>query len=373
MNIPLFKVFMDKNVSVDSVLQSGYIGQGTKVDEFEKKISDYIGSPYVNTLNSATSGIHLALRIIKDMHSNDGERDEVITTPLTCTATNFPIVANSLKIKWADLDINTCNIDLDDVMRKITPKTLAIMVVHWGGYPVDLDKLKHIQSECLRLYGFAPPIIEDCAHAMGSMYKYQKIGSSGNYCVFSFQAIKHLTTGDGGLLVCPSDSTNKKAKLLRWYGLDRTSSADFRCEQNISDWGYKFHMNDIAATIGLGNLPYLNDLVSKHHDNHQWLQNKLKTVPHMRVMKNSPEYYSASWVLTLLVEGRDNFMQKMKSHGIGVSRVHDRNDKHDCLKDFRAFLPTTDIVCDLICCIPCGWWVTEEDRQYIYDCILKGW
>ena len=371
-NIPLFKVFVNENSEkeVGSVLRSGYIGQGTKVDQFEEELSNYFGNPYVNTLNAATSGLHLALHILKEENPNC---DEVLTTPLTCTATNFPIVANGLKIKWVDLDPNTCNLDLTDLKRKITNKTLAIMVVHWGGYPLDLDELKKIQDEAFQLYGNRIEIIEDCAHAIGSKFKGKMIGNHGNISVFSFQAIKHLTTGDGGAILSSTDQFHKKAKLLRWYGLDRTSSFDFRCEQNIADWGFKFHMNDIAATIGLCNLPNLPNMVKKHHDNYQILYKELTGIDGLETLENRSDVYSSSWIMTILVKNRNDFMRKMKECGIGVSRVHDRNDKHDCLKEFKTMLPNTDYVCNNICCIPCGWWVNEEDRQYIADSIKKGW
>jgi dTDP-4-amino-4,6-dideoxygalactose transaminase len=375
-NIPLFKVFMadDAIKPLEQVLRSGYIGQGSKVDEFESQLISYLNSPYVNVLNSATSGLHLALDLIKRFTKSSAVANEVITTPLTCTATNFPILANGLKIKWADIDPATCNIDLNDVRKKINEKTLAIMVVHWGGLPVNLDELKKIQADAFDMYGHMIPIIEDCAHAFGSQYRGRMIGSSGNFCVFSFQAIKHLTTGDGGLLICPNDATHRQAKLLRWFGLDRTSSADFRCEQNIAEWGYKFHMNDIAASIGLSNMKFIKEIVAKHHENYEWLVNEhLVNQSGITCMKSNPEDYSSNWICTLLVDRRDDFMRKMKEYGIGVSRVHDRNDKHSCLQEFRSMLPNTDYVCERMCCIPCGWWVTNEDREYIVDCIKKGW
>ena len=373
-NIPLFKVFMAKDAidPLSQVLQSGYIGQGVKVDDFEAKLSNYLGTPYVNTLNSATSGIHLALHLIKEYYG-DGIRDEIITTPLTCTATNFPILANGLKIKWADIDPKTCNIDLEDVRRKISKRTLALMLVHWGGLPVDLDKVDEIKKETKDMFDFQLPVIEDCAHAFGSRFQDQMIGASGNFCVFSFQAIKHITTGDGGLLASPCDSIHRKAKLLRWFGLDRTSSADFRCEQNISDWGFKFHMNDIAASIGLSNFNHVEEIVSRHQENYQWLYKALWRTSGLQLIDQPAKDFSSSWIMTILVDRRDDFMRKMKEHGIGVSRVHDRNDKHICLKEFRAVLPNTDFVCDRMCCIPCGWWVSNDDREYIVDCIRKGW
>ena len=372
-NLPLFKVFMSKEASsnLNEVLYSGNIGQGPKVDEFEKKLVEYLGNPYVNTVNSATSGLHLALHLIKKLDTQG--RDEVITTPLTCTATNFPILANGLKIKWADIDSNTCNLCLADVRRKIGPKTLAVMVVHWGGYPCDLDELELIKKETKVLYGTDLHIIEDCAHALGSKFKNRMIGNSNNLCIFSFQAIKHLTTGDGGLITSSCSKFHNKAKLLRWYGIDRTTSSDLRCDQNVFDWGFKFHMNDIAASIGLSNFQHLDWIISTHNKNYKFLYSKLKTINGITLMVQNDDYYSSSWVKTLLVEKRDDFMRKMKDYGIGSSKVHGRNDKHECVRDFKCLLPTTDFVCNIMCCIPCGWWLSEEDCQYIVDVISQGW
>lgn len=370
----MFKVFMaeDAHDLVREVLSSGYVGQGPKVDQLEKELQQYVGNPYVVTVNSATSALHLALHMIK----KDDGRDEVLTTPLTCTATNFPILANGMKLKWVDIDPQTFNLDLDDLRRKISPKTSAIMVVHWGGYPIDLDALQEIQAECFRLYGFWPPVIEDCSHAMGAKYKNKHLGNHRNICVFSFQAIKHFTTVDGGMLVLPNDHLCQRAKLLRWFGLDRTLNADFRYEQNIAEWGYKFQMNDMTAAVGIKNLPHLNGIISKHCENGIFFNNNLgneKTPGIISVQQSSSDRESSYWIYTLRVENRDGFMKKMKELGISVSRVHDRNDKHECLKEFRSILPNTDSVCDTMCCIPCGWWVTSKNREYIVDCIKKGW
>jgi len=365
----------DAHENLAPVLSSGYIGQGPKVEEFESKLRDYVESPYVNTVNSGTAGLHLALHMLRYSKAYvKGERDEILTTPLTCTATNWPILAMGLKLKWVDVDPANCNIDLLDLERKIGPRTLGIMVVHWGGYPCDLDKLQAIQDRAFSRFGYRPLIIEDCAHAMGAIYKGRPIGSqSSNYCMFSFQAIKHLTTGDGGMLVSPSDSSYKRVKLLRWYGLDRTTCADFRCEQNVQEWGYKFQMNDIAASIGLSNIKHLERIVARHNTNGTYYNIQLNEVAGVRLLKVEPEFCSSYWIYTMRVEDRDGFIQKMKEHGIGVSRVHDRNDKHACVQEFRAALPGTDEICKDMICIPCGWWVGDAEREYIVDCIKEGW
>jgi dTDP-4-amino-4,6-dideoxygalactose transaminase len=183
--IPLFKVFMNNNMEpVLNTLNSGMITQSQKVEEFESKLKEWFDYKNILTVNSATSGLTLALRLL-----NLKEGDEVLCTPLTCFATTCSVLANKLKIKWVDVDVNTCNMDLDDLKYKISSSTKAILVVHWGGSPIDLDKLKNIAGDI--------PIIEDCAHAFGAEYNGKKIGCHENIAVFSLQAIKHLTTGDG--------------------------------------------------------------------------------------------------------------------------------------------------------------------------------
>lgn len=362
----------DASEIVSDVLSSGFIGQGPKVEAFEQMLRTHLQSPYINTVNSATSGLHLGLHMVKSL-LNMGPEDEVLTTPLTCTATNFAILANNVKLRWIDVDPKTCNVDVDDLARKITAKTKAIMLVHWGGYPCYLNEINKVLDRTEDLFGFRPLIIEDCAHAWGSKYNNQLIGNHGNIAVFSFQAIKHMTTGDGGIIVCPNDELYRRAKLLRWYGLDRTTSADFRCEQNIQEWGYKFHMNDINAAIGIANIPHSARIVERHKANAKFYQNNLVGVPGVSLLESKPECESSFWIYTLHVENKMGFIRHMKECGIGVSQVHDRNDKHHCLKEFNSFLPGMDKTSKSMICIPCGWWVSDEDRQYVVDAIKKGW
>jgi len=300
--------------------------------------------------------------------------DEVLTTTLTCTATNWPILANNFKIKWVDIDPNTLNMDLDDLERKITPKTKAIMVVHWGGYPIDLERLRQIQEKAMRLYGFKPAVIEDCAHAMGSKYKGKLIGTHGNICTFSLQAIKHITSVDGGLLFVPHQELNRRARLLRWYGIDRDSArADFRCEADIEEWGFKFHMNDVNAAIGMENFKHIDDIIQKHKDNAAYYDKNLNDVNGVTLLERNPDMESSFWIYSLKVERKGDFMKHMKECGIAVSQVHERNDIHTCVKEYRSLLPNLDRVIGEVISIPIGWWVTEEDRKYIVDCIKKGW
>jgi len=377
--IQLFKVFMSENAApeVSKVLNSGYIGQGEKVEQFESKLQDFFMKDYIVTLNSGTSGLHLALDLLKKSSGKwpgleDG--DEVLATSLTCTASNFPILANNLNIKWVDVDPTTLNMDLDDLSRKISPKTKAIMLVHWGGYPNDLDRIKEIQNKCFELYGFKPAVIEDGAHSFGSKYKGKHIGNHGNMTMYSLQAIKHITAIDGGLLLLPHQELYDRAKLLRWYGIDRNSNRkDFRCEADIQEWGFKFHMNDVCATVGMENLKHADEIVSKHQSNAKFYDENLQNIPGLTTLTRHEGHESAFWIYSMLVENRDGFYKHMKDCGIVVSQVHERNDKHTCVEDYKSSLPTLDKIIGKVVSIPVGWWVTDEDRQYIVDCIKKGW
>jgi dTDP-4-amino-4,6-dideoxygalactose transaminase len=377
--IQLFKVFMSENAApeVSKVLNSGYIGQGEKVEQFESKLQDFFMKDYIVTLNSGTSGLHLALDLLKKSSGKwpgleDG--DEVLATSLTCTASNFPILANNLNIKWVDVDPTTLNMDLDDLSRKISPKTKAIMLVHWGGYPNDLDRIKEIQNKCFELYGFKPAVIEDGAHSFGSKYKGKHIGNHGNMTMYSLQAIKHITAIDGGLLLLPHQELYDRAKLLRWYGIDRNSNRkDFRCEADIQEWGFKFHMNDVCATVGMENLKHADEIVSRHQSNAKFYDEHLQNIPGLTTLTRHEGHESAFWIYSMLVEDRDGFYKHMKDCGIVVSQVHERNDKHTCVSDYKSSLPTLDRIIGKVVSIPVGWWVTDEDRQYIVDCIKKGW
>ena len=372
--IPLFKVFMAETAkeAVGEVLSSGFIGQGPKVEFFESELKKMLESDYVATTNAATSAEHLALHLMKGNGVNDG--DEVLTTPLTCTATNWPILANNLKIKWVDVDEENLNMDLDDLERKISPTTKVIFIVHWGGYPVDLDRIKNIVDKTEKLYGFRPMVIEDCAHAIGSSYKGKPIGSHGNFCTFSFQAIKHITTGDGGLLVSPNYDFYLRSKLLRWYGIDRDNNKkDFRCEADIAEWGFKFHMNDIAAAIGIENIKHLDKIIGTHKDNAKFYDEELAGVEGVQLLTRKPDHQSSFWIYSFLVDRKDDFMNHMKKCDIMVSQVHERNDIHSCVKEFNAHLPSLDKITPRLISIPVGWWVTEEDREYIVSSIKQGW
>lgn len=371
--IQLFKVFMAPNApkEVSKVLESGFIGQGTKIDQFEEKLKKHFNNDYVLTVNSCTSALTLATYLIKD--ENFKPTDEIIVTPLSCFATIAAILNNGFKVKWADVDPNTCNIDVADVERKVGPNTRAIMLVHWGGTPVDLERINEIKLKYNIMYGRDLPVIEDCAHCWESKYQGELIGNSKNYCCFSLQAIKFLTTADGGIMILPNAESYHRAKLLRWFGLDRDSGASFRCTQDIKESGFKYQPTDIMGAMGLANLPYMEKNVSIHKDNAAFYNKELQNTSGVTLLRPPSNIDSSYWIYTIKVEDRTNFIKHLKTHGIEASQVHKRCDGHSCVQEFRCFLPGMDELEEQYCCIPCGWWVTNEDREYIADVIKKGW
>ena len=375
--ISLFKVFMSPDVlkPINETLMSGYITQGPRVEEFEENLKQLFNYPYILTLNSATSGLTIAFRLIKD-YFNESDC-EVLSTPLTCMATNLPILANDLKIKWVDIDIKTGLIDLNDLENKITKKTKIITFVHWGGFPVDLDRLNQILDKKEKELNFRPYVVEDCAHAFLSEYKNKKIGTYGNFAVFSLQAIKSLTTGDGGLIFLPNKEFYEKAKLIRWFGIDRDKrnykGKDFRLEYDVEHWGYKFHMNDINATIGIYNLPHIQKLINKNIENLNFFNNELKNIKQIKIINSTYNinYKSSFWLYTILVENKFEFIKYMKEKNIMVSQIHQRNDVHTCFQQFKTYLPNLDYIEQHLVCIPVGWWLTENNRKHIVKSIKK--
>ena len=359
--IPLFKVFMPESVMepLKKTLMSGYIGQGQKVDEFEAELCKWLGVERVLTLNSCTSALQLALRL-----ANVGAGDEVISTAMTCTATNVPIMAMGAKIVWADINPATGNLDPVDIEKKITKKTKAIVAVHWGGYPCDLDEIGAIA----RKHGIK--VIEDAAHAFGSTYKNKKIGSHSDFVCFSFQAIKHMTTVDGGALVCKDASAHKRGKLLRWYGINREGSRkDFRCEEDVLEYGYKFHMNDVAAVIGLEQIKHVDGIVKGHRDNADFYDKEFSGLKGVRPTLRAADRRSAFWIYTVLTDQKRKFMEHMTRQDIQVSSVHARNDTHTMFKEFRADLPNVAEFTEKMVCIPVGWWVSGEDRKKVASAV----
>ena len=345
--IPLFKVFMAPGVGalVAQTLDSGYVGQGPRVEEFEARLQEALDLPRRPlTVCSGTAGLDLIWHLL-----GIGPGSEVITTPMTCTATNTNLVTRGARIVWADVDPWTGLIDPMDVAHKVTKKTKAIVAVDWAGRICDYESLKVHWI----------PVVEDAAHALLATRGGQQVGRcGGDLVMWSFQAIKHLTTVDGGAVLVP-ESQHARARLLRWYGLDRTKGDSFRCSQDIQEAGYKYHMNDVAATIGLANLPMAEWVVMRHRQNAEALDDALSSVPGITLPPRDPG--SSWWVYCVQVDDPVGFMAYLDAAGIASNPVHARNDKHRAFQFPSGPLPGVDQFSSHEVAIPVGWWLTEED------------
>jgi dTDP-4-amino-4,6-dideoxygalactose transaminase len=359
--IPLFKVAMNDNAVKKTMetLKSGYIGQGKVVDEFEFRLQDDLGlsQPPV-LLNSCTSAIDLALELCGVLPDEDVE---VISTPQTCFATNVGPINRNARIRWADINPDTGLIDPVSVGKLINEKTRAIIAVNWAGKFCDYEALK----------SFGVPVIEDAAHTWDTFLKDKP--ARGDYVCYSLQAIKFLTAGDGGILVTP-ENKNHDARLLRWYGLDRTKNESFRITQNIKHVGYKYNMNDIAASIGISNLETANNSVISHRENARLLTKMLSGLKSISIQKFDEE--SSYWIFPVIINSseqtRDAFIKHMKDNGIETAMVHYRNDLFDATKKFSdGNLPGVNEFTKRQTNIPCGWWMTEEDISYVIDKVLE--
>jgi len=367
--IPLFKVFMSSKVDEPllKTIHSGWIGQCSNVDAFEAALSKKLNNPFCLSLSAGTHGLHIALELL-----NISNGDEVISTPLTCTATNWPILYTGANIVWADIQRDSLNIDPVSIESRITGKTKAIVCVHWGGYPCDMKEIQVIAKK-YNLF-----IIEDAAHAYGSTYIDTVIGDCAysDFAMISFQAIKALTCIDGGVLTTNFENYYKEGKLLRWYGIDRESPRkDMRCEEDVHRWGYKYHMNDVCATVGLANMEDVDTNIEIARSNAAYYRDNLKDVGGVHLVQTKTDRKSAHWLFTILVEDRAGFCRLMGEKGIHVSRVHERNDKHTCVKhlvDDYSF-PNLETIMPYYICIPVGWWVNKEDREYVVESIKQGW
>lgn len=355
-NIPTKEKLMPE---LEKVLYSGYIAQGEQVELFERAFEKYIGSGYSLSLNSGTAALHIAL-ILAGVKTGD----EVISTALTAEPTNVAIKMAGAKIRYADIDYNTGNISPESIEANINKATKAIMVVDYAGVTVDVTSIQKISEK----HGI--PVIHDAAHALGAKFNGLKTGNHFPYTVFSFQAIKHLTTIDGGMLQIASQEEYEKGKLIRWFGIDKKLT---RLDNNIQFQGYKYHMNNVNATIGLVQLPEIDSIVDAHIQNGKFFDRELQNIPGIELLNYYPGSEPSYWLYTLKVENRDAFINKLSENGIMSSELHKRNDLHTFLNDFNQTLPVLDDFYKKLIHLPCGWWVTAEDRKKIIYTIKKGW
>lgn len=340
----------DAEFEVFDTLNSRWIGQGPKVDRFEEVFEEKFGVRNVVAVNSGTSALELAYDLIGIKPG-----DEVIVPVLTCTATNLPLVRRGAKLIFADIDRETLTIDSEDIIRKITEKTKAIVVVDLHGIKAPRGPFNFVfEGASVEI-----PVIVDAAQALGNF--------GGRFTICSFQAIKHITTGDGGMLICERPEDAKKAKLWRWFGIDRDKKLangwqPYKNREILFDIeypGYKFQMNDIAASLGLVGLKHYDLILAQRARIFEiYKEYKLPLVD-----GDSNKYGYAC----LLVEDRDGFAKWMEKHGIETNVMQVRNDIYSVFAPFRSNLPNMDWVDERYLCIPLHNKMTIGDARYVAE------
>ncbi len=311
--------------NISNTIKSRWIGQGPKVNLFEKKFSNkFLNNSNALATGSGTDALHLSYLL-----SNIKKGDEVIVPIFTCTATNIPLLYIGAKIVFADINIDTMNICTDSVKKLITKKTKAIVCVHYGGLPCEMDELKKIVKQ------FNLILIEDVAQGIGAKYKKKNVGTFGNFSAYSFQAIKHITTGDGGMLVTKNKNDYNKGKRIRWFGIDRDKKYKGTWSNDIYEIGYKYQMTDISATLGLDSLSEVDSIIKYRQKLYNRYLKNFENNSKVTVIDDFDKNKThAAWLFTISIKNKDYLQNKLNSKNIEANQVHFRNDKYSIFKKF---------------------------------------
>jgi perosamine synthetase len=347
------------------VLESGFLSEGAWTKRFEAALQDVMGLANPVALNSGTSALHLALAAGKV-----GPGDEVILPAQTFVASGLAVLMQGATPVFADIDPKTGNLSPASAREKVTGRTKAVMPVHWGGYPCDLEEIGALANE------FGIFVIEDAAHAFGAEYRGRAIGAISRFTAFSFQAIKHVTSGDGGALSCVSDRDSEHLKILRWFGIDRANSqTDVLGERryDISELGYKYHMNNLAAAIGLGNLDTFPERLARRRALGAGYRRELAGVAGIELLDAAADRTHAYWLFTMLVERREEFILKLAARGVPASVVHRRIDRNSIFGGVRDDLAGQDSFDRRQVSIPVHEGLSDADVESIVRTIREGW
>lgn len=348
--------------ALSDLLATGFIGEGERVVEFTKKLEEYFSCQNLLLLNSCTSALTLAGRLL-----NLKPGDEIISSPFTMVATNVAFMPFGVKIVWADINADDVNISFESVKSKVTDKTKAIVVTHVGGLPCAMVNMRKLGI----------PIISDCAHAIDTYYDGEHISHWADFSCFSFQAIKQLNTGDGGAIVIKDKKLFERAEKLKWFGMSRKvpegmTRLQHQMTADVEEWGYKMHMNDINATIGLTNFECLNDVTSIQVENAEFYLQELRDLPGITLPRWEHNSFPSWWAFYVLADKRKELMEFLEKKGVVTTPMWRRNDQYTCFKTAKPKkLPNMDALQDKILFIPVGWWLTKNDKEYIVECIKE--
>jgi dTDP-4-amino-4,6-dideoxygalactose transaminase len=333
------------------------------VEKFEDEFLRLVNADSGIAVGSGTDALHLSY-ILAGIQSGD----EVIVPVFTCTATNIPLLYLGAKIVFADIDPLTMNIDPKCIENLITKKTKALVCVHYGGLPCDMSALKDIALK------YNLTIIEDAAHAVGAEFSGQLIGNISDFTMFSFQAIKHITTGDGGFLTFKDSKVLERAKQLRWFGIDRTAKQLGIWENDIREIGFKYQMTDLSASLGLAGIEEFDDTLKIRRDLYIHYNQLLSNIDSVQIIgKEDSIRKSAAWLYTICVENRKKLQEKLWENGIESRQVHYRNDRYSIFKDSKANFPVMDAIEDKYLVLPLHTKMNIKDVERIVDVIDSGW
>ena len=362
----LFHPYISKNSfkNVKKVLSGRWIGQGPIVDKFESKFkSMFAKNNFCLATGSGTDSLHLSY-ILAGLKKGD----EVIAPLFTCTATNIPFLYMGVKIKFADIDPQTMNISVQSVKKLISKKTKAIICMHYGGLPCDLDELQKISKK------FKIPLIEDAAHALGATFNNKPIGNISDFTMFSFQAIKHITTADGGMLCIKNKKLINQAKRIRWFGIDREKKQKATWENDIYEIGYKYQMTDLGASVGLEGLKDFKKILEHRKTIFNIYLERLKNNKNILcVNKDDGKRTHAAWLFTIISRKKDLIQKKLREKKIESNQVHFRNDKYSIFKKFvkGKKYPNMDYAENKYLAIPVHHKVSVQKAKYIANLINK--
>lgn len=358
--VPIAKpIINDEEIeNVVEVLKSGMIAQGPKVEEFEQKFAEWVGAKYGIATNSGTSALHVAL-----LACGIGEGDEVITTPFTFIATGNAIVYTGATPVFADIDLDTYDIDPDSIEDLITDKTKAILPVQLYGQSADMDKIREIADE------YSLKVIEDAAQAHGAMYNDEKVGSMGDMACFSFYPTKNMTTGEGGMITTDDEELAEKARIFRAHG----SSIKYQHDEI----GYNFRMTDIAAAIGLAQLNNIDEFNDKRIENANYLNEGLKDVEGI-ITPYSPEnrkHVYHQYTIRVTKGNRDEWAELISNKGIGTGIHYPIPLYNQPIYEelgFKGNCPVAEEAADNVISLPVHPSLTKEDLDLIIEAVKEA-
>ena len=320
MNVRLFKpsVGPEELALVQDAFERSWIGLGPRVNEFEERWAEFVHAKMAIGLNSATAALHLALRVF-----DFPKGKKVLVPSLTFSATASAILYNGLIPVFVDSDPVTLGMDLEDMKRKYDEDCVAVIPVHYCGHPVPMEELVPWAR------GQGMKIIEDCAHTTGSLYKGKPLGTWGDIGCFSFEEKKLMTTGDGGMMVTNDPDLFKEVKAMRWVGIDKdnwkSSQAYIQANKDAMHWfyeinvlGYKYNMNDLSASIGLGQLKRLPQMNARRAE---IIQKYIKGIRELEGVDPLLPYEPDKYVYQMFgirADHRDDLMIHLKSKGIAT-------------------------------------------------------